>query len=227
MCNFDIYMCVYEQDTKRLENYKCTKNKIPSLQKFSSIDTINERLKGISINTEHKFNNEIIVNDKLKGKLGCNLSHQIIWLNHLNSDHDWVLILEDDTKVSVMNENELCETMEKIINYANDNNTHFIQLETRNHHIQEQLKQTQTQIENLFTMKPQCGTSAYLINKVAIRYILSLCPWNKYVDVYTSDINIITKLNSLCYINTIFKTLGSQRQIDKNSQLGSIIYTNK
>ena len=50
-------------------------------------------------------------------------------------------------------------------------------------------------------MKPQCGMSAYLINKTAIKHFFSFLPWNKYIDVYTSDINNINKLNSLCYIN--------------------------
>ena len=125
------------------------------------------------------------------------------------------------------NINEFNNVLNTLIDFANNNKNHFIQLETRNHHLPGQLEQDKTIIPNLYKMKPQCGMSAYLINTTAIKHFFSFLPWNKYIDVYTSDINNINKLNSLCYINNIFKTLGAQRQIDTKSQLGSIIYNFK
>lgn len=224
---FDVYMFVYEKHNKRLANYESVKQKIPYIKKLSSFDSINEQQNSININSIFNFNTENIINDKLKGKLGCNLSQQILWLNHLKSDKEWLLILEDDTDININNINEFNNLLNMLIDFANNNNNHFIQLETRNHHLPGQLEQDKTIIPNLYKMKPQCGMSAYLINKTAIKHFFSFLPWNKYIDVYTSDINNINKLNSLCYINNIFKTLGAQRQIDTKSQLGSIIYNFK
>ena len=221
---FNAYIFVYEKNIKRMNNYENIKKKISYIKKIESFDSINEKNNCIKINSIFNFNCENIINDKLKGKFGCNLSQQILWLNHLKSDKKWLLILEDDTNININNIIEFNNILNKIINFADNNNSHFIQLETREHHIPDQLKQDKTIIPNLYKMKPQCGMSAYLINKKAIKYLFSFLPWDKYIDVYTSDINNINKLNSLCYVNNIFKTLGAQRQIDKNSKLGSIIY---
>ena len=222
-----MYMVVYEKNKKRLENYDRIKQVLPSLKKFKAIDSINEKNNSIKINEKNNFNTDKIVNDKLKGKLGCNLSQQILWMNHLKNDKDWLLILEDDTEIFVDNSSIFDEKINKLIDFADKNNSNFIQLEVRNHHLKEQIKYPQTEIKNLYIMKPQCGMSAYLINKKAINYFFNLLPWEKYIDIYTSDKNNISKLKSLCYVNDIFKTGGAQRWIDKKSKLGSIIYNIK
>jgi GR25 family glycosyltransferase involved in LPS biosynthesis len=224
---FDMKMIVFEKDEQRNQNFTNTKNRLSFLKKFPAIDSVNNIEDSNKINKQHNLNTEYITKHKFKGKLGCNLSHQMIWKEHLENEMDWILILEDDTDVIVSDSNNFVKIINEIIKYANKNNNHFVQLETRNHHLPDQLKQKKTKVDGLFQMKPQCGTGAYLINKYAIEYFFQFLPWDKFIDVYTNNILHIQKLNSLCLINTIFKTMGAQREIDNNSKYDSIIYRYK
>ena len=225
---FEIVMFVFEKNPDRVKNYENVKNKIPYLLKLSSIDSINNFNNAVKINNKFNFNTNKIIYDKLKGKLGCNLSQQRLWHNHLkNGKKNWILILEDDTNVSFDNITIFNNTLNSIINYADKNCSHFIQLEVRNHHLPGQLQQQKTSIPNLYKMKSQCGMSAYLINKKAIKYFFDFLPWDLYIDLYTNIEPHLTNLKSLCYVNPFFKTLGAQREVDRSSELGSIIYNYK
>lgn len=224
--NFNIYMIVYEKNEKRVNNYLSQKEKLCDLQKFSAIDSINDHNNSIKLN-DNKLNDNKIVNDKLKGKLGCNLSHQLLWLKHLESENNWVLIVEDDTDINLKNLHDFYKEINNLINIADTNNSHFIQLEIRSHHLVDQLKQDKLNLKNLYKMKPQCGTSAYLISKQGVNLCFESLPWNEYIDVVINTATKIDELNALCYKNDIFKTIGASRQVDKRSQLGSIIYNMK
>jgi len=217
--NISFWVIVFEKNKQRVQNFENSKQKLPFLQKFPAVDTINEKGKW----KKNDLNTKKIMNDKLKGKPGCNLSHQLLWKNHLETDKEWLLVLEDDTYVDIDNIDEFIQTMNRLIKF----DTSFIQLETRKHHLEDQKKYPQKEIEGLFQMKPQCGTSAYLISKKGIQYFFSFLPWDKYIDVYTCGKESIEKLKSLCYVNKYFYTVGSQRMIDKDSQMGSLIYENR
>ena len=53
--------------------------------------------------------------------------------------------------------------------------------------------------EKLHKLKPQCGTSAYLINKKACKYFIQYTPLDIYVDVLTNDNQVICNLINLFY----------------------------
>ncbi len=59
----------------------------------------------------------------MKGKLGCNLSHQLLWEKCLHSNSEWFLILEDD--VLINNNNNIIEIINKIIEYSDINNNNL------------------------------------------------------------------------------------------------------
>ena len=80
------------------------------------------------------------------GKLGCNISHQLMYDEFLQTDGDWCLSLEDDCFIKNYDEGKLRD----IIAIATDNNSHFIQLYTNPVFIE---KQTQKKYaENLYKM---------------------------------------------------------------------------
>lgn len=220
---FDTYMIVYEKNIERVKNFNNMKNKISFIEKFNAIDSIYNNKEVLLLNEKLNLNTINIINSNFKGKLGCNMSHQLLWINHLKSVNDWLLILEDDTNIEINNELEFKNIINKIIKEAENINSNFIQCEIRNHHLEEQKKYNRIS-ENLYKLKPQCGMSAYLVNKNTCKYLIKYNPLNVYVDVLTNNNEIIYNLNSSCFINNIFKTLGAQRYIDKKSLLGSIIY---
>ena len=202
---FDTYMIVYEKNTKRIENFNNMKQKISYIQKFNAVDSINNIKEVLSLNNKFNLNTRNIIDCKFKGKLGCNISHQLLWMNHLQSMNEWLLILEDDTYIEINDDLELKNIINKIIKEAENISSNFIQCETRKHHLEGQ-KIYDKISKNLYKLKPQCGTSAYLINKKACKCFIECYPLNIYVDVLTNNNEIIHNLNSTCFINNIFKT---------------------
>jgi glycosyl transferase family 25 len=220
---FETYVILLEKDIKRVDLFEFNKKNFNFINKFSALNSKDNYNDACNINKINNFNKDIIVNDKLKGKLGCNLSHQLLWEKCLYSNCNWFLILEDDVLIN-NNNNNIIEIINKIIEYSNINNNDFIQLDIRKHHLNAQCKFDMLEINNLFKMKPQCGLGSYLLNKKCINYFKTFYPFEYYIDVYTNDLNHINNLNSLCYVNNIFINLGKHREIDNNSKLGSNIY---
>ena len=65
---------------------------------------------------------------KYKGKLGCNVSHQMLWDHFLKkSNNEWLLVLEDDAKVDTYDSDQ---RFSKILHRATDNKSNFVQLYT-------------------------------------------------------------------------------------------------
>jgi len=218
--NYNSFMIVYEKNQKRAENYKKIK-KITNCQKFSAIDTINEYEKYVKFALENNYTDQTFVNYYChqKGKLGCNLSHQLLLKEILkNSSTEWNLILEDDV---VLKDYEI-EKVNHIIKKADENESHYIQLYTHPQFENDQQK-TEKIDENLFKLIPQWGAVAYLINKTGIKMILDK-PLCGYIDCVITDMK---ELNSMCYLNTIFDTGGSKDGFTHNiikTEFGSLIW---
>ena len=83
---FDMKMIVFEKDEQRNQNFTNTKNRLSFLKKFPAIDSVNNIEDSNKINKQHNLNTEYITKHKFKGKLGCNLSHQMIWKEHLENE---------------------------------------------------------------------------------------------------------------------------------------------
>lgn len=224
---FDAYMVVFSKNGKRLQNFNKNKLKFSILNYWEASDTINDGVNQQIINTKYNFNTTTIVKDKLKGKLGCNLSHQLLWKHCLsNSRKEWFLITEDDVIIQG-NEDQIKKQIDEMLVYCNTNDIHYIQLDVRHQHKQRQLNCNKLLIKDLYEMSPQCGTGAYLINRVGINIMLDITPWNKYIDVHLNDVKNMKLLKSACLINEIFVNKGNHRQIDKNTEFGSILYNKK
>lgn len=222
MIDFNIYMIVYEKDTKRMENYKNINSQI-GCNKFSAIDSINnfKEYSKLAIDknyTNHEFLMEI---KRIPGKLGCNLSHQILLEDILqNSSTYWNLILEDDVHLNNFNS----EDINNILTKANLNDSKYIQLYTNDKFLKNQ-KKSKIIDTNLYTMIYQWHTTAYFINKSGIEIVKSSYPIIKQIDLHFNS--LIKELNSLCWINDIFCNKGAKHSNDNNSFFGSLIHENK
>tara|TARA_B110000971_G_scaffold198512_1_gene215172 strand:- start:839 stop:1504 length:666 start_codon:yes stop_codon:yes gene_type:complete len=218
-------MIVYEKNIDRLNNYKKI-NKDIDCNKFSAIDTITYYDKYLKFSLDNNYTTINYINKykHLPGKLGCNLSHQLLLENILqNSSTDWNLILEDDIKLNNYDE----DIIQEILKQANNNNSKYIQLYTNNKFLKEQKKQKKV-FHNLYKMNPQWHTTAYFINKSGINILIKNYPIIKNIDIEFGI--LINELNSLCWINNIFLNLGSKDSKNKKSDdnnFGSLIWDNK
>jgi len=210
-------MIVYEKDKNRRDNY-IKIQKITNCRKFSAIDTINEYEKYVKFALENNYTDQTFINkfSNIKGKLGCNLSHQLLLKEILiNSSTEWNLILEDDVVLKDYN----VEKLKHLIKKADENKSHYIHLHSHTS-FKERQKKTKQIDENLYELIPQWGTVSYLINKTGIKMILEkpLC------GVIDEKITRMKELNGLCFLNNIFKTGGSTDHGDRTSKFGSLLW---
>jgi GR25 family glycosyltransferase involved in LPS biosynthesis len=152
---FATAMIVYEKSQKRVDNYNEIKKIIPELILFPAIDSINhyDKYRDYSLKMNYITTEYINKTTNLKGKIGCNISHIELLKHCMNLKDDWFLILEDDTSLL----DYRSDTIDFLIDSANSNNSHYIQLYTHNKFIKEQ-KKTKSIKPNLYTMLPQWGT---------------------------------------------------------------------
>ena len=206
---FDKYMIVYEKSQTRLDNYEEAKSNIKELQKFPAADTINEfykyeklALKKNYATTEYTQSG---ICQKHKGKLGCNVSHQMLW-DHFskNSDNEWLLVLEDDAKVDTYDSDE---RFYKILQRATDYSSNFVQLYTNPGFVIAQAKR-KCFGGSLYKMFPQWHTIAYAITRKGIKWLKNNYPMDENIDIYLS--NHIKLLHASCWLNTVFLNAGDQ-----------------
>lgn len=219
MIKFNTYMIVFEKDTKRMENYKMIDSQI-GCNKFTAIDTINNFEKYSKFALDNNYTTSKFLDDckRFPGKLGCNLSHQLLLEDILkNSSTDWNLILEDDDQLNNFN----LEDINNILIKANSFRSKYIQLYTNPMFLERQ-KRSKKIHNNLYKMIPQCGTTAYFINKAGINILKKSYPISTFIDLHFNS--LIRRLNSMCWINSIFDNKGSKNDNDKSSEFGSLIW---
>lgn len=216
---FDAWMIVYTKSNLRVQVFNNINKKL-NLNIFPAIDSIHEfsKYENLAIYENYCTNEYINVIKKNPGKLGCNLSHQML-LDHiyLNSKHDWNLILEDDIDLDESFINSVQDKLED----ANKNNSYFIQLYTHPKFFDKQ-KERKKISTNLYEKIFQWGTPAYLIHKKAIPLFKKNYPLDVNIDIAYGK--MISKWNSLCWLNNGIVTIGSIDNYDEKSKLGSIIY---
>jgi len=239
------YMIVYDKDKKRRNNFEKNNQLFKNnITHFEAIDTINNyhQWKTYSLTNNYcnlKYISEEIENNKLgflKGKLGCNLSHQLLLENIANLDdnnnNNWYLVLEDDVDISdnyTFSEiNEFLETLiSKIPSKCN-----YVQLCV---YPQFKSNQSSTLVLNKFILSngkkyninkklPQYGTCAYLITKMAAKYLTMYRPWDKNIDFLYNSLD--QQFNSTAIINPYFMCGGSIDAQDNNTKFSSLIWDN-
>ncbi len=221
--HFTSWMIVYSPCINRVENYINLNSSFPTI-KFDAIDTIHDFIKWVDYSIEDQYNTPEYINSicSFPGKLGCNLSHQLL-LGEIydTSSTDWNLVLEDDTIID--NIPLFLKDVEQIFIAANNVNAKYIQLYTHPIFIERQQICGKV-IENLYKMTHQWGTCAYFIHKDAIPILKKKYPLQENIDlVYNS---LISELKSVCWLNPYVKTIGSIDSKDTTSRLGSIIIEN-
>ena len=224
MHNFNIWMIVYVKNEKRMNNFLELSTRL-NCRLFEAIDTINEHEKYAKFALENVYTDKVFI-DKYKidiGKLGCNLSHQLL-LQKINSESqnsdssDWNLILEDDVSIDT---NDFYLKMSNIIEKANQNNSDYIHLITHNKFMVDQLKQKK--VNDLYEMIPQYYCTAFLVNQKGIQTMLNCFPICREIDIEFS--RQIKNMNSLCWINNTFKNEGSiDRNNTNNTKYGSLLW---
>lgn len=197
------YMIVYDASEKRSENYKVQTANIPNLQKFSAVDTLENFEKNAETAKKKNYASDTYiwgsVCNKYPGKLGCNLSHQILWETFLNNHtENWLMVFEDDV---LINEYDTDERFSKILSVAEQNNSNFIQLYTNPGFVSKQ-SDADSIVGNLYKMIPQWHTVAYAISRTGIELLMELYPVNENIDEFISS--NVDELNALCWLNNIF-----------------------
>lgn len=198
-------MVVFTSSLPRMKNFEITKKSIKDLKLFPAVNTIDSFDHYVDFSNKNELNTQAYISDEqtilYKGKLGCNLSHQLLYEEFLKSDASWLLVLEDD----VIIENYSDEIVNDILEIAENNNSHFIQLYTNPGFIEKQLAKKSI-YENLYEMIPQWHTLAYFVDRTGIKMLKEEYPINENIDIFLS--NNIQNLNSLCWVNNIFKNGG-------------------
>jgi GR25 family glycosyltransferase involved in LPS biosynthesis len=226
--NFVPYMIVYKNSELRLHNFLKIKESIENLQMFEAIDTINNYslFEGKSLEEKLFSPKYLSYCRKLKGKLGCSMSHIYLWNQFFKSSkQDWLLVLEDDLGLNNYN----YTLLNKLIEVANENKSNYIHLFTSKKFYPDQTKQEEiTKINNgdsvytLYKMIPQWYGIAYMINKKGIEFMLSKLPYDDNNDSIISK--YCKELNALSLVNDIVINKGALDAYDKNSEFGSLLW---
>ena len=255
--NYQSYMIVFSKDKKRKDNFDKINNILKKLIYFEAIDSINYYQQWKTFSLKHNYASEKYLNREvennrlgfLKGKLGCNLSHQLL-LEHISNNYyenlknkdnkdnqkndKWHLILEDDLFISDKYTPEEIDLFLKIlINKINiiSPKTMYIQLCV---YPQFEINQNKTETIGSFEVNnqefkikkklPQYGTCAYLINKLAIKYLTdAVRPWEKNIDFLYNSLD--QSFNSLAIVNPYFQCGGSVDAKDnRDTEFGSLIW---
>lgn len=229
---FKTYMIVFSKDNKRFTNYDNI-NKLfnNSIKKFEAIDTINNFEYWKTYALEKKYTNLNYINNNVlvegKGKLGCNLSHQILleYINK-NDDNEWFLVLEDDVGIKCEQFQELEYYIDDLINKINiyTKDSKFVQLCIYSQFYAPQCK-TKLIFDSTYQKIKQFGTCAYLIHKNAIKYIVKNKTISVNMDFYYNFLH--KEFLSLASFNNYFYCKGSTDSRDTNTELGSLIWEHK
>lgn len=226
------YMITYEGSKERVDNFYKTKNIINDLKLFPAVDSLNNQRALI----DYAIENNIIIKDSwlhndsitLAGKIGCELSYYKLFNELINKEigeNDWVLILEDDVEVC----EDFTDHLHTIVKEATSINSNYVRISHRHDfeydnyedYSKKQFAPNRKLSKNLYSTIKQYGTSGQLLNGRAIKYILSLYPFEFAIDI-TID-SALGSLNATTYIENIAKNMGAGSYGDHNSKMGSII----
>lgn len=217
--NFETWMIVYCENIDRVKYYNRINKKIRT-NLFPAIDSIKyyDKYADIAIGKNYCTLYYKNMCDSKPGKLGCNLSHQMLLeIIAKESTSDWNLILEDDVSIDYQ---QFVKEVDTILEKATENKSFFIQLYTHPKFYPMQTKKEEI-YKNLYKMAFQWGTCAYFIHKSIIKDFIDCFPLRENIDIEYGK--KIRDWNSLCWLNNGIETQGSLDNNDKASRLGSLI----
>lgn len=228
---FEPYLIVYKKSKIRFYNYLYLNEIIfkKKLNRFDAIDTINDymRWRMWALDNNMVSNEYIIQNcDFKKGKLGCNLSHQLLLMNIEydygdNNQVKWFLIMEDDIGIEVGNFVDINNFVEDVIVNVEKHSkkTKYIQMCIYNQFIEEQKKAKcicSTGNYDLRKKINQYGTCCYLIHIDAVRYLNQLRPWNVNIDFLYNQLD--NNFQSIACVNNVFYSRGIEHKFDNREE---------
>ena len=161
---------------------------------------------------------------RMPGKIGCNLSHQTLWLHCLSQPHtDWVLINEDDVTLTP---NLTDELLADVIYAAIQNRSHYVRMEPSRRGCVAQQHRNGMQHQSLkhgqlYKMLPHAGMASYLVDRVGMKLLLGKSPLESPQDMLWSDLD--GDLKPLYFRNNVVEMNGCHDATDDSAQLGSII----
>ena len=124
------YMIVFTGSLARLRNFETQKKVLKTLEFFPACNTINNFDYYSNFSLNRSYTNEKYLNAEETrnwlGKLGCNVSHQMMYDSFLKTDADWCLVTEDDCVIKNYCENKINQVLE----ICKQNNSNFVQLYT-------------------------------------------------------------------------------------------------
>jgi len=221
--NFETWMIVFCQNKERVKSFNKI-NKKMSINLFPAIDSVHYYNEYANLALDKSYCTQYYENNikKIPGKLGCNISHQmLIEIMNNQREHEWCLVLEDDIEID---SDYFLKKANKILEEADKNSSLFIQLYSHPKYYELQTKQRRY-YEDLYKMTFQWGTCAYFIHKKAMKDFIDYYPLNDNIDIAYGK--KISKWKSLCWLNNGIKTIGSIDHTDTESIMGSIIYNNR
>tara|TARA_Y100000780_G_C13646378_1_gene402667 strand:+ start:509 stop:1375 length:867 start_codon:yes stop_codon:yes gene_type:complete len=229
---FEPFMITYYKNYKRLQNfYSINKLFDHTLNMYEAYDT---KLYFDKYKYHYKYSSYHFIDHckNIKGKLGCNLSHQTLLESISNNNFfnkNWFLILEDDITILTENINyEINNIINKVEKFNID--TDYISLWSNDKHQTDlnnsfkniQLHKTNKIIDNFYNLTFQWGAVAYLISKNGISSIINKYPIDQYIDIFY--MNNINTLKSTYYHNDFITTDGAYDSKHNTSKFGSIIW---
>ncbi len=215
-------MILYSRSKERVQIFRKLYAKL-KLQKFEAIDAINNWEYWKNYGLQHNLTTKSYINKigDIHGKLGCNMSHQMLikYVYENMPDINWLMIMEDDIELH----NYSYSLVDNLIDTADSNNSHYIQLfVNKNHKIHQSRAEIVDENLKLYKMIPQWGTVCYLIDRIGMKAVIDSFPVSTNMDyLYNS---LISKLNSLCYLGDTFNTCGTMDSQDDTAPLGSLIW---
>ena len=218
---FTTWMIVYTPSENRVANYNHL-NKIHPTNQFVAIDAVSNFKKYSDFAIDNNYNTHEYIKKirKHPGKLGCNLSHQLLVEEIAEKSlTDWNLVLEDDTLIHIP---MFLNDVQPMLHAATKYGSKYIQLYTHSLYRTEQSKRAKVG-ENLYKMMGQWGTCAYFIHKDAIPKMRGAYPANVHIDHFYSS--LISQLKSVCWLTPYVKTIGEADGYTRDTipNMGSII----
>ncbi len=240
-------MIVFEKDETRNNNYTHIMNIMGKhIFKFPAIDTINNYDYWKSFALDNKYTTQKYIDeicDDNKGKLGCNLSHQLL-LNYIYENHkphmdsikgkeigqQWHMIMEDDVgiKGDIWTE-EFEEQINKLL--AANLNTKYIQMCIYDNFIIPQSVKAKVYSDTkmiVYPRIPQFGTCCYLIHIDMIKYIVEQKTIGDNIDFYYNTIGGMFEATAC--MNNYFISRGYEDRSDARNdkkKFGSLIWNVK
>ena len=160
---------------------------------------------------------------RLPGKIGCNLSHQTLWLHCLSNPRtDWVFINEDDVTLTHAVDDE---SLRQVVAAAVMNRAHYVRMEPSRRACQAHQHRAGMKIQtlthgDLYTMLPHAGMASYLIDRKGMKLLLQQSPLESPQDMLWSDVE---HLKPLYFRNAMVEMNGCHDGADTTARLGSII----